>query len=513
MSLKIALIHPPVTKACEPPAGIAQLSACLQANDISHRIIDANLEGIQYLLQNPGNDSIKDNWTLQSIKHLEKNIKALNDNHTYGNISRYGRKVMDINRVLKTAGKPYDVDLSLADYQSIDLIPVKSHDLIQSAERPEVNPFYPYFSTMLLPLLKENPDYIGFSLNYLSQALCTFSMIGLIKQKNPKQKIVLGGSLTTSWLKITKNTSIFSGLVDHMISGAGEAPLLKLFQKEKSVSSELFNYKNFKLDDYFSPGIVLPISASRGCYWHKCSFCPEKAEDNPYMSLSSQRVINEISTFKEQNPLALIHFLDNAVSPALMNTLIETKRSVPWYGFSRVTPQLTDPEFCRGLKQSGCVMLKLGIESGDQGVLDKLEKGVSIEEMSAALFALHNAGIATYVYLLFGTPAETESSAVKTLDFASKHRSCIDFLNLAVFNLPALSIEAKKLDTYEFYEGDLSLYKNFHHPHGWDRQRVRTFLDKTLKKSKEVSSILKNTPPLFTSNHAPFLIMNEGLKK
>lgn len=231
------------------------------------------------------------------------------------------------------------------------------------------------------------------------------------------------------------------------------------------------------------------------------------------MSLSSQTVINEINTFKEQNSLTLIHFLDNAVSPALMHTLIETKLSVPWYGFSRVTPQLTDPEFCRGLKQSGCVMLKLGIESGDQGVLDKLEKGVSLEEMSAALFALHNAGIATYAYLLFGTPAETESSAVKTLEFASRHHGCIDFLNLAVFNLPVLSIEAKELNTYEFYEGDLSLYKNFHHPHGWNRQRVRTFLDKTLKKNKEISSILKNTPPLFTSNHAPFLVMNEGLEK
>ena len=33
---------------------------------------------------------------------------------------------------------------------------------------------------------------------------------------------------------------------------------------------------------------------------------------------------------------------------------------------------LTDDDFCLALKKSGCVMLKLGIESGDEEVLDNL---------------------------------------------------------------------------------------------------------------------------------------------
>ena len=46
------------------------------------------------------------------------------------------------------------------------------------------------------------------------------------------------------------------------------------------------------------------------------------------------------------------------------------------------------------------------------------------------------AGIATYVYLLFGTPSESLTEARATLDFTVKHSQAIDFLNLAIFNLP-----------------------------------------------------------------------------
>ena len=51
-------------------------------------------------------------------------------------------------------------------------------------------------------------------------------------------------------------------------------------------------------------------------------------------------------------------------------------------------------------------MLKLGLESGDQGLLDALGKGINLGTAAQALAALTAAGIGTYVYLLFGTPKE-----------------------------------------------------------------------------------------------------------
>ncbi len=505
MQPKIILIHPPVSKPSEPPAGIAKLAGCLQANGIAHEIIDANLEGFLYLLANSAPEiSGSDRWTARAGKHWEKNLSALRDGKIYLNKSRYQRAVADINRLVSQAGKASGVDLSLTDYRDPQLTPVKSSNLFQIAEKPQLNPFYPYFSLRLEDALKENPEFVGFSLNYLSQALCTFAMIGFIKKKNPRQKIILGGSLTTSWVKITGNNNIFGGLVDEMVAGAGERKLLELLNYKGGSIDTPPSYRDFPVHDYLASTPILPFSTAQGCYWHQCSFCPERAEDNPYWPQPPVKVLAKLHRLCNEMHPGLIHLVDNALSPALLKVLAQNDLGVPWYGFTRITSHLTDEDFCRSLRRSGCTMLKLGIESGDQEVLDTLHKGIDLPTVSRALKAISGAGIATYIYLLFGTPPENEESAMKTLNFAGDHSDCIDFLNLAIFNLPALSPEAQSLATTNFYEGDLSLYKDFLHPLGWQRSDVRKFLEKTFKKHPAINEIILRTPDYFTSNHAPF---------
>jgi radical SAM superfamily enzyme YgiQ (UPF0313 family) len=194
------------------------------------------------------------------------------------------------------------------------------------------------------------------------------------------------------------------------------------------------------------------------------------------------------------------------MSPAFLKAMAARESRTPWYGFARVTPLLADPDFCVSLRRSGCVMLKLGIESGDQDVLDALGKGIRVEDSLRVLQSVKAAGIGTYVYLLFGTPAEDRSGAEKTFDFIAKNHGLIDFLNLSIFNLPRGSAEALALQTYDFSEGDLSLYQGFVHPRGWDRKQVRRFLDRELKRHPAVAAIVRADPPSFTSNHAPFFL-------
>ena len=514
MPLKIILIHPPIAKCSEPPAGIAKLSACLNANDVHHEIIDANLEGILYLQQHPSNNNTTtDRWTTRAVKNLKHNLVALQDITTYRSPSRYQRVVMDINHLLNVAGKSWHVDLSFADYHDQNLSPVKSVDLISAAEKPQANPFYPYFQYRLMNALEDDPDFIGFSLNYLSQALCTFAMIGFIKQIQPRQKIILGGSLITSWIKLGVHNDIFKGLVDEMVAGAGEQELLKLLEVKDGKTFCPPDYNGFPIDQYLSPGPILPYSSAHGCYWHKCAFCPEKAEGNAYLPLGVSQVTEELQFLTRLLNPSLIHILDSSISPSLLGALAQKPPGAPWYGFTRITQHLADEDFCLSLKRSGCAMLKLGIESGNQEVLDKLNKGIDLPTASAVLKTLKGAGIATYCYFLFGTPPETQESAAKTLDFVCQHHDCIDFLNLAIFNLPAQSIEAQSLATHDFYEGDLSLYKNFQHPFGWQRPAVRNFLEKTFKKHPAVAPILRRTPEFFTSNHAPFFVCETPIPK
>ncbi len=228
------------------------------------------------------------------------------------------------------------------------------------------------------------------------------------------------------------------------------------------------------------------------------------------MAIPAGRAVEDINSLAAGMHPALLHLLDNSISPALMQALVKDPPGLPWYGFARVDRQLADDDFCAALRRSGCVMLKLGIESGDQGVLDRMDKGIDLALVSKALKSLKRAGIATYVYLLFGTPYETLTEARRTLDFAVKHGEEIGFLNLALFNMPVCGEWSYEFETNSFYEGDLSLYTDFTHPQGWSRRQVRDFLENEFKKNRTIASILKKDPPIFTSNHAPFFVMAHG---
>jgi len=558
------LIYPPVAKPCEPPAGIAKLCGPLNHYGIGYRVLDANLEGLLSLLKTP--PASLDTWTSRAFRHLSRHLALLKGWDAYRDDGRYRRAIKDLNRLLEITARSNRVRLSLANYEHDELSPAKSTDLLRAAENPEHNPFYSYFRKRLTELLKnEESSMIGFSLNYLSQALCTFAMIGFLRREFPWVKLVLGGGLVTSWMRRPHWQNPFEDLVDHLVAGPGEASLLSLTgvnpvrnssrcdpasrgeagagiilkcdpqprcsrrprgplarreqwniisngvkdlkgRSEKRSGNDHYrpNYDSLPIRDYFAPGPILPYSSSSGCYWNKCSFCPERAEGNPYIAIPVEEVIHDLLHLVDKQKPVLIHLLDNAISPSLMKEISEHPPGAPWYGFARITRHLTDLDFCLALKRSGCVMLKLGLESGDQTVLDSLQKGINLAEASSALRNLTKAGIATYVYLLFGTPPEGLIEARRTLEFVVKHHDCIGFLNLAIFNMPIYGPEAHQMETKTFYEGDLSLYTNFDHPKGWNRQLIRQFLDKEFKRHPAIAAILRRDPPVFTSNHAPF---------
>jgi hypothetical protein len=505
----ILLVHPPAAKACEAPGGAARLSGTLRRHGIACRIWDANLEGQLRLMEKSRSGAeAADTWTRRAARHLAENLASLRSPDLYRNPDRYRRAVRDVNHLLAAAAQPYGVRLSLADYEDESLSPVRSADLLRAAAGPERNPFHPWFRARLPEILGQTAvSHVGFSLNYMSQSLTTFAMIGFLRRTFPGIRILLGGGLVTSWMRRPSWKNPFAGLVDGMIAGPGEVPLLVLLGKEHDGGPDRPDLEGFPLADYLSPGTVLPYSASSGCWWRRCSFCPERAEGNLYRPVPPAQVTADLRTLIAETGPVLVHLLDNALSPALLDALAADPPGAPWYGFARIATRLADSGFCRQLRDSGCVMLKMGLESGDPEVLDALNKGIDLETASAVLKSLKAAGIATYVYLLFGTPAETPEAARRTLAFTVEHAGEIDFLNLAIFNLPAWGPDGECLDTGEFYEGDLSLYRPFTHPQGWNRGEVRRFLERDFKRHPAVAEILRRDPPFFTSNHAPFFAL------
>ena len=108
----------------------------------------------------------------------------------------------DLNRLLEVSSAPLGAKISFGDYSAHDLEPVRTEDLMRSAQQPEGNPFYSYYCARLPQLLEEQaPAWVGISINYLSQALCAFALIGCLKQLAPGVRIALGGGLITSWMR------------------------------------------------------------------------------------------------------------------------------------------------------------------------------------------------------------------------------------------------------------------------------------------------------------------------
>lgn len=497
------LIYPPCAKASEPPAGIARLAGALLAHGIACRTWDANLEGQLWLLEQPC--PADDTWSRRAERHAGSHLDLLRSPKGYREITVYSTAVKSLNRLLAMNSSPFAATVSLTDYRHATLSPLRSSDLLQAAAKPESNPFYPWFSRRLSQLLEgEGWQSVGFSLNFLGQALATCAMIGFLRRSFPSVRIVLGGGLVTSWFQQQERRALFSRLADTLVCGPGEQKLLELHGIAQPSCDSLPHYDQFPLKMYLAPGPIIPYSAASGCWWNRCSFCPERAEGNRWQPVPPARGVEQLHALAARHKPALLHITDNAITPALMQRLIETPLETSWYGFARFDHNLADAQFCRDLRRSGCVMLKLGLESGSQVVLDSLQKGIDLHLAAKGLENLRNAGIAVYCYLLFGTPAEDEAAAHQTLDFVAQHAECITFLNLAIFNMPLFGDEAAAHGTGLFYEGDLSLYTGFSHPSGWHRGKVRRFLEQEFKRHPAIAPILRRDPPLFTSNHAPF---------
>ena len=503
--MTVLLINPPTAKICEPPAGIARISGVLRSRNIKCITVDLNLECTLDLIRKTG-DHQPDTWSRRAGKYRYQHLSDLRAPSIYQSPDRYRRAVKDLSRLLQMSGNTCDCDITLSNFSHRQLSPLKSADLLTAAEQFDRNPFYSCYSTILEQLIDQHaPRIIGVSISFLSQALTGFALLGYIKSRFPSTTTIVGGGLITSWMSSPGWQSRLEAAADYFVKGRGEETLLELAGAETGCREGLPDYSGFNFADYLSPGPILPYSCSDGCYWNKCNFCPDRAEGRPYRAENPSIVVRQVRKLVSGYAPLLIHFLDNGMSPGLLRELTAQPPGAPWYGFARIEPDLEDPDYCCWLRDSGCVMLKLGIESGSQKVLEAMDKGIELTSVSRVLKNLKAAGIGTYVYLLFGTPCEGEKEAEQTLAFVRKHHRFISYLNLAVFNMPVCSPEATGIPD-RFSDGDLALYCDFSHPRGWDRKSVRLFLQNRFKKDRAINAIIQRDPLFFTSNHAPLFL-------
>lgn len=77
---------------------------------------------------------------------------------------------------------------------------------------------------------------------------------------------------------------------------------------------------------------------------------------------------------------------------------------------------LISGELLDKLKEIGCIAISYGIESGSQTILDKMNKGITVEQSKAAIKRTIDQGIQVMAYIMFGYQGETQETLEETLD-------------------------------------------------------------------------------------------------
>jgi radical SAM superfamily enzyme YgiQ (UPF0313 family) len=88
-----------------------------------------------------------------------------------------------------------------------------------------------------------------------------------------------------------------------------------------------------------------------------------------------------------------------------------------WSCTSRVT---TDYETLKAMKESGCRLLIVGYESGDQQILKNIKKGATIDMALRFTENCKKLGLTIHGDFIIGLPGETRETIRKTIDFAKR---------------------------------------------------------------------------------------------
>lgn len=518
--MDLLLIHPPTAKPAEAPLAPAVLLGYLRRQGLAADALDANLGALLWLLE-PQRlaataGAAPPTALRRAIAHVPRALALLRSPAAADSFARYRSAVEDLNRALSAWGSPQE-RLSLGDYVHAGLSPFAPADLERVAHGAEPTLFRAYFEQELLPQVHAHrPRCIGLSINYRHQALPAFELAGLLRRVLPEVVLVAGGGLISSWAQPLRQRAASLFPFDHLVTGPGEASLAALAAGTRPAAPLLVDaaasefVPDYSFADpaaYLSPEPVLQLTASRGCYWARCRFCPEATAPThayrPYPATGLPMLLRQLAT---ATGVRRFHFTDNALPPAALRALAGATpqlAGLSWHGFVRFEAALAEPELARALAAAGCRMLQLGLESGAQGVLDRLGKGTDLAVAARILENLHAAGIASYVYVLLGTPQESAAEAEATLAFLEAHARHIDFLNLAIMNLPRDADLPGALPGAEWQEEALGLYRPVDAA-GRERAAARRFLQQRLLATPAIRAIVRRTPPWFSSNHAPF---------
>ena len=190
------------------------------------------------------------------------------------------------------------------------------------------------------------------------------------------------------------------------------------------------------------------LITSRGCPY-LCKFCHNV--DHTYRTVSAERVMDEIYEIFSRGiryiRIADDNFtLDRDRAMRIFSLIEKEKLNINIELKSRVTS--VDKELIEKAKKVGVCQIIYGCESGVQDILDRMQKGITLENIVNACRLAKEAGIRHHTGWLFGFPGETPETINKTVDFIIRLRpTSANFTILKPYPKTAVYEQAKAEDT------------------------------------------------------------------
>jgi len=169
--------------------------------------------------------------------------------------------------------------------------------------------------------------------------------------------------------------------------------------------------------------MVASVITSRSCFY-QCVYCASKTIFGNKLRLRSvENIMGELRLLKKQGYNKVI-FLDDTFTHnrnrviELCTKMIREEINMKWWADTRVDK--VDSDILEAMKAAGCQMIVYGIESGNQKILDRIKKNITLEQAEKAIKLTKEVGIKMKANFMLGHLEETIFEIRDTIAFAKK---------------------------------------------------------------------------------------------
>ncbi len=238
----------------------------------------------------------------------------------------------------------------------------------------------------------------------------------------------------------------------------------------------------FSLEHTGDEIIWLPFQTRRGCQLN-CSYCSTPLiEGNTTRKRSADPIIEALSGYASTG-FDHFFFVDNTFNlppgyaKDLCDQMIEADLNINWRCI--LYPGKVDKELVDKMAKSGCVEVSLGMESGSDSILRKMNKQYSTVDVSHASDILKKGGIRRMGFLLLGGPGETRQTVLESLEFVDSLALEMVKVTIGIRIYPGTELAFHAIRTEKISPDDSLLFPQFYIENGmeaWIRQTVGVWM-------------------------------------